>query len=188
MPTRLRKTEVVVATAALALVIGVSASLSAKGHQSAAGVVAGLGIGAITFFLVLATVLRSPTPQRAELTDTAIAEGLACLSRLDRVFWGRRVERVLRNQQSTVWIHVPKDGMAASTLDFVGRLWLLPCNAFVVGIVLVDIHKGQGAVTGFGWFLIGSALISFIIGVTRIVKASRSRRAFRHASRSREPT
>ena len=81
---------------------------------------------------------------------------------------------------------MPKDGVIASTLSLVARLWMLPCSAFLVGIVLVDIHTGQGAVTGFGWFLIVTGLLSFIIGVSRSVKASRSRSAFRHASSSQE--
>ena len=98
----------VVASAAVVLVIGVTAALSVAGHQSAAGAVAGLGIGAVTFFLVLATVLRSPTPQRADLNDTVIAEGLAGLTRLDRTLWGRRVERVLRTDKARSGFMCPR--------------------------------------------------------------------------------
>ena len=41
------------------------------------------------------------------------------------VVWSKFIERRLRDSESTIWIHVPKDGVVASTLDLVGRLWFV---------------------------------------------------------------
>ena len=181
MGLQLRKGELVLHGLAVLLVIAGAATLSATGHQSAAAIMAGVGVGTVTFFLLVLALLRKPTPDRAPSTGTEVAQGLSSLTPLDRALWGRMVEGILRDENSTLWIHVSKDGIVASTVGLVGRLWLLPCNAFIVGLVLVDLQTGQGVVIGLGWFLIAMAGISFLIAVTRISKAGRARRAFRNA-------
>ena len=85
-------------------------------------------------------------------TKVLIAQGLASLSRLDQAFWKKTIERRLRNPKSLLWIHVPKDGVQASTLDVVGRLWLLWTYPFIPGIVLVDLHFKISILTGLAFF------------------------------------
>ena len=181
MAAPLGKGELAFGGLVIALVACGASVLSATGHQPAAALVAGVGVGATTFSLLLVAVLRTPSPLREALTDEKVAAGMACLSRLDRAVWGGRVERYLKNQDSTIWSHAPKDGVAASTLDFVSRCWYLPLNAFLVGLVLVSVRTGQGVVSGFGWLLIVVGLSSGGIGIASAVRASRERRAFRRS-------
>jgi hypothetical protein len=93
------------------------------------------------------------------------------------------MERVLRNPNSLLWIHVPKDGIAASTLDVVGRLWFRYAGVIIVGIVLLSLDLKIAAVTGLAWFLIGLGIVTYGIGVSRAIKASKARRAWRHGLR-----
>lgn len=143
---------------------------------------AGCGVGFISFVLILLGLRRLPPPERETPDKDAIDQGLAALTPLDRLLWGKRMERFLRNPEDSIWIHVPKDGIVASTLDRVNRLWLLPFWAFFPGLVLVDLHTGIGVVTGIGWFLIGLGVASFFVGVSGLVREHRSRRAFRRAA------
>jgi hypothetical protein len=181
MAAPLGRGELALGGLAIALVVVGASVLSATGHQPAAAVVAGVGVGATTFSFLLLAVLRTLPPLREAITEEKVAEGLACLSRLDRAVWGPRVERRLRNQDSTIWTHVPKDGVAASTLDFVSRCWYLPLNAFLVGLVLVSVRTGEGVVTGVGWVLIVAGLSAGGIGISCAFRASRERRAFRRS-------
>lgn len=183
MDVRLRRREIVLGGLAIVLIVGGASALSAEGYQAAAGILAGVGVGATSFVLVLLAVLRLPPPERGPATDSEVAQGLASLTRLDQVVWGGKVERRLRNQDSTIRIHVPKDGIAASTLDLVGRLWGLPVSAFLVGLVLFDLQTGKGVVTGLGWILIAIGILSFGISVSHVFKASKERRAFRRSHR-----
>jgi hypothetical protein len=116
-------------------------------------------------------------------TEELIAQGLSTLTRLDRPLWAKRMERVLRNPKSTLWIHVPKDGITASTLGLLSRLWLFVAWSFLIGLVLVDLDARIPLVTGLGWFLIALGTIGFLIAVSRVIKASTARRAWRRGPR-----
>ena len=181
MAAPLGRGELALGGLVIALVAAGASVLSATGYQPAAAIVAGVGVGVTAFSFLLVAVLRTPSPLREAFTEEKVAEGLACLSRLDRAVWGSRVEWCLRNQDSTIWTHAPKDGVAASTLDFVSRCWYLPLNAFLVGLVLVSVWAGEGVVTGFGWVLIVVGLSSGGVGISCAVRASRERRAFRRS-------
>lgn len=181
MATSLGKGELVLGGVVVAVVVAGASVLSATGYQPAAAIVAGVGVGVTTFSFVLLAVLRMPPPAREAVTEEKVAEGLGCLSRLDRAVWGGKVERRLRNQNSTIWTHAPKDGVAASTLDFVSRCWYLPLNVFLVGLVVVSVRTGEGVVTGLGWLLIVAGLSSGGIGISCAFRASRERRAFKQA-------
>lgn len=87
---------------------------------------------------------------------------------------------MLRNPNSTLWIHVPKDGIAASALGLVARLWFLYVWVLILGIFLLVLDLKLAAVTGIGWFLIALGVVTYCIGVTRAIKASKARRAWRH--------
>ena len=123
--------------------------------------------------------LRTSTP--AVPDEALIAQGLASLSRLDQAFWGRKMERRLRNPKSFVWVGIPKDGVKASTLGFVARLWVqLPFPLlFFPGILLVDLPTDGSILTGLGFVLIGSAVVVFFIGLNCVRRASKARRAWR---------
>jgi hypothetical protein len=117
-------------------------------------------------------------------TEELITEGLRSLSPLDRSVWATYVERRLRNPKSTIWLHVPKDGVTASTLDLVARLWMLFIWAAMIGLVLLDLGTGLLVVSLLGWLLIAAGLATFLIACSRVVKASQARRAWRKAARS----
>lgn len=113
--------------------------------------------------------------------EALVAEALRCLSRLDRRLWWAIIARRLRNPDSTLWIHVPKDGVVATTLGVASRLWLLPCWAVFPGLVLVDLNTHIAVVTALGYLLIAFALVAFGIGFVDLVRASRARRAWKRA-------
>jgi hypothetical protein len=93
------------------------------------------------------------------------------------------MERVLRSPTSTLWIHVPKDGITASTLGLVGRLWFLYAWTLITGIFLLALDLKIAAVTGLAWLLIGLGIVAYGIGVSRAIKASKARRAWRRGVR-----
>jgi len=79
-----------------------------------------------------------------------------------------------------LWIHVPKDGVQASTLGVVAGLWLVWAGfLFLPGIVLVDLPINSPILTGLGFVLIGIAGVSYLIGLDCVRRASRTRRAWR---------
>jgi hypothetical protein len=122
--------------------------------------------------------LQRPVP--AFPTEALIAQGLACLPRIDAAMWGRTMERRLRNPEEHLWLHVPKDGVEASTLDVVARIWfawVMP--PFIPGILLVYLPTDGPILTGLGFALLGIACTAYFIGVDRLFRGSRARRAWR---------
>ena len=77
-------------------------------------------------------------------------------------------------------MHVPKDGVQASTFGTVARLWVVWAGLlFLPGIVLVDLHRNGPIVTGLGYVLVGLAVVAFVIGLHCVRRASRARKAWR---------
>jgi len=107
-----------------------------------------------------------------------VATGLSSLSALDAVLWRKTIARRLRNPDSLLRSHVPRDGVVAATLDLVGRLWFLLAWIIVPGIVLVDLSV-NAAVTDLGWICIIVGVGCFAVGTVATTRAVRARRAWR---------
>ena len=118
--------------------------------------------------------------------NTAVAEGLAALTPLDRRLWGAIIERRLRNPESTTWLHIPKDGVVASTLNLAGRFWVawISGGCGLVGIVLLSIPSSNLGLRVPGWLLVALGIFAMAMGVLRGIQGSRARRTWRSGHQS----
>ena len=139
--------------------------------------------------LGLASILSYMPPPAGFDEESAVAEGLAALTLLDRRPWGAIIERRLRNPDSTIWIHIPKDGVVASALNLVGRFWLawISGGCLLVGIALLSIPSSNVAFKAVGWPLVVLGVVAFGLGVFRGIQASQARRSWRRSRPSGTP-
>src|SRR3954465_6360819 len=109
-----------------------------------------------------ALMRECPTAMEPGVDESEVLRvGIDSLTRVDAWLCRGAVERRLSNPRSLLRGHVPRDGVVASTLDFVGRRYLLWAWLMVPGIVLVDLHSAL-VVTVVGWIMISVGAAFFI--------------------------
>jgi hypothetical protein len=104
-------------------------------------------------------------------------KGISYLTGVERLLWGRTIERQYANRDSRYWHNVEKYGDIGSTYNSVGFLWLIAANAFVILFILTGI---LGTRLEFTLALVVGILLA-IIASTRFLRAYKEGRSFRQS-------
>lgn len=96
-------------------------------------------------------------------------DALNAVWRVERLLWGSSLKRKIRNKRSRFYRNIPKVGIAACALSWVGNLWTYVALLFAVSSAVSAIWFGRGTITPRALALVGIAF--FGLGIFRMRRA-----------------